>query len=110
MVGQESTPLIAKNGEGNAYYFQEIEKKGSGFQSTRDEDGGKTVETLPSGSTVQDFAPRTLGASTKVSDVHLVFWCVFSAGRSQREKNSHWISTANRIMLHYVVFAFWFAL
>ena len=67
MAGKESTPLLQKKGESKTYYFQKLEKRGSSFQSTRDEDGGRMVETLPMGSTEKDFAPRTLGASIKVS-------------------------------------------
>jgi hypothetical protein len=69
MVGRESTPLLQKNGEGNTYYFEKLETKGSFFQSTADQDGGKMVETLPPGSNENDFAPRALGASSKVSSV-----------------------------------------
>lgn len=65
MVGRESTPLLQKNGEGNTYYFEKLETKGSFFQSTADQDGGKMVETLPPGSNENDFAPRALGASSK---------------------------------------------
>mmetsp|Transcript_11797 Transcript_11797/g.27987 ORF Transcript_11797/g.27987 Transcript_11797/m.27987 type:complete len:212 (-) Transcript_11797:308-943(-) len=65
MVGQENTPLLSHKGENNTYYFQEIDKRGSSFRSRRDQDGGKEVETLPPGSTEDDFAPRSLDASTK---------------------------------------------
>ena len=67
---QENTPLLQKNGEGNTYYFKKIERKGSSFQATSDQDGGQMIETLPQGATEQAFAPRTLGASSKVS----CFW------------------------------------
>ena len=68
MAGQENTPLLQKNGEGNTYYFEKLETKGSSFfQSTTDQDGGKMVESIPPGSNENDFAPRTLGASSKVS-------------------------------------------
>ena len=69
MVGKESTPLLQKNGEGSTYYFEKVEKKGSSFQSTTDGDGGQVVETLPPGASEEDFAPRTLGVSNKVSGV-----------------------------------------
>jgi hypothetical protein len=68
MAIQENTPLLQKNGEGNTYYFEKLETKGSSFfQSTTDQDGGKMVESIPPGSSENDFAPRTLGASSKVS-------------------------------------------
>lgn len=66
MAVQENTPLLQKNGEGNTYYFEKLETKGSSFfQSTTDQDGGKMVESIPPGSNENDFAPRTLGASSK---------------------------------------------
>ena len=67
MTNQESTPLLQKKGEGSTYYFQKPEKTGSYFRSTTDEDGGQVVESLPQGSTEEDFAPKTLGVSSKVS-------------------------------------------
>mmetsp|Transcript_30223 Transcript_30223/g.64809 ORF Transcript_30223/g.64809 Transcript_30223/m.64809 type:complete len:116 (-) Transcript_30223:1995-2342(-) len=67
MAGRETTPLLQKKGDNKTYYFKKIEKKGSSFQATSDGDGGRVVETLPVGSTEEDFAPRTLGASSKVS-------------------------------------------
>ena len=65
---QESTPLLqSKGGEGNTYYFQKVEKNGSSLRAATDPDGGQMIETLPPGSTEEDFAPRALGISNKVS-------------------------------------------
>lgn len=65
---QESTPLLQSNGgEGNTYYFQKVEKNGSSLRAATDPDGGQMIETLPPGSTEEDFAPRALGISNKVS-------------------------------------------
>ena len=63
---EEKTPLVGA--EGNKFYFKNLEKRGSGYGSTADVDGGQVVETLPRGSTEEDFAPRAL-SSSKVSDV-----------------------------------------
>lgn len=57
MAGQESIPLLQKNGDGNKYYFQKA----------NDKQGAREVDILPAGSTEEDFAPRTLGTSGKVS-------------------------------------------
>ena len=65
---QERTPLLGSNGgEGNTYYFQKVEKNGSTMRDATDPDGGQMIETLPPGSTEEDFAPKTLGKSNKVS-------------------------------------------
>lgn len=56
MANQENTPLLSKNGAGGAYYFK---------NDLKNDDGGKLVETPPEGSNEDDFAPRTLGVSTK---------------------------------------------
>jgi len=55
MAGQESIPLLQKNGDGNKYYFQKA----------NDKQGAREVDILPAGSTEEDFAPRTLGTSGK---------------------------------------------
>ncbi len=79
---QEKTPLLSggNNNNKNAYYFQTVEKKGSNFRATSDQDGGQMVETLPAGSTEEDFAPRIIGISNKVSDVIVIVTVV--RGRS----------------------------
>lgn len=63
---EEGTPLLGGN---NTYYFKKNEKKNAAgnYESVSDGDGGQVVETLPSGSTEEDFAPRTLGTLVKVS-------------------------------------------
>ncbi|VEU33989.1 unnamed protein product [Pseudo-nitzschia multistriata] len=65
MTGKESTPLLQKNGDGNNFYFKKLQKEGSSYDSTTDADGGHVVETLPHGSSEEDFAPRALGESIK---------------------------------------------
>mmetsp|Transcript_529 Transcript_529/g.1263 ORF Transcript_529/g.1263 Transcript_529/m.1263 type:complete len:222 (-) Transcript_529:226-891(-) len=60
---EEKTPLVGA--EGNKFYFNNLEKSGSGYGSTADVDGGQVVETLPRGSTEEDFAPRSLSSSKK---------------------------------------------
>jgi len=90
MTSQENTPLLRKKGEGNnnAYYFKELDKKGSFFQSPTNGDGGQMFETLPLGSTEEDFAPRTLGISSKkknrASDP-VGFFGNFFRGRSNKK-------------------------
>jgi len=61
---EEGTPLLGGN---NTYYFKKNEKKNAAgnYESVSDGDGGQVVETLPSGSTEEDFAPRTLGTLVK---------------------------------------------
>jgi len=61
---EEGIPLLSNN---NTYYFKKNEKKNAGgnYESVNDGDGGQVVEALPSGSTEEDFAPRTLGTSVK---------------------------------------------
>lgn len=72
MPSQESAPLLGdSNGGGsknnNTYYFQDPSKAAVGqSDSVRDQDGGLTVEQLPTGADAGDFEPRNIGAVTKV--------------------------------------------
>jgi len=62
---EEGTPLLAAGN--STFYFKKNEKKNAtgNYESVSDGDGGQVVETLPSGSTEEDFAPRTLGTLVK---------------------------------------------
>lgn len=51
----ETSPLL-KDNDSNNYYFL----------SNEDKDVGEQLETLPEGSSADEFAPRVLGANTKV--------------------------------------------
>mmetsp|Transcript_12422 Transcript_12422/g.28719 ORF Transcript_12422/g.28719 Transcript_12422/m.28719 type:complete len:212 (+) Transcript_12422:218-853(+) len=88
MAGRETTPLLQKKGDNKTYYFKKIEKKGSSFQATSDGDGGRVVETLPVGSTEEDFAPRTLGASSKKNEQSSGFLGMLFGTKEKKDKSA----------------------
>ena len=75
MSKEESTPLLASPGESSNYYFLNNESNAS-LSSTRDMNGGAIVDELPSGSHIDEFEPKTLGAKEKVSAVRFSVECV----------------------------------
>ncbi|CAB9512331.1 Vacuolar transporter chaperone 1 [Seminavis robusta] len=65
-MSNEKTPLLPSNAggiESSKYYFlKDGSQQGGTTESVRDADGGPVHETLPSGSTPEEFAPRVIGS------------------------------------------------
>ncbi|CAB9513047.1 Vacuolar transporter chaperone 1 [Seminavis robusta] len=65
-MSHEKTPLLPSNAggiESSKYYFlKDGNQQGGTSDSVRDGDGGPVHETLPSGATHEEFAPRVIGS------------------------------------------------
>lgn len=58
----EGTPLLSGSDAGSSYYFlNNPETQGGTTPSVRDTDGGAVQETIPEGSSADEFAPRPVG-------------------------------------------------
>jgi hypothetical protein len=72
VIQDENDPLLGSSGNGgNTYYFNNSTQETASNRyndAVSDNDGGREVETLPPGSSAQDFEPRLIGAVTKVRE------------------------------------------
>lgn len=65
-MSSEKTPLLPSNASGSEsskyYFLNNTSDRGGTTDAVRDGDGGPVHETLPPGSTAEEFAPRVIGS------------------------------------------------